>query len=68
MDGRTDQLVERFGGLEVEVLVPGVADQEPAPFEPPGDALADGVQRSGEFGDGTGKWRIEIIPETPLVV
>ena len=35
MDGRTDQLVERFGGLEVEVIVLRVADEEPAPFEPP---------------------------------
>ena len=56
MDGRANQLVERFGGLEVEVLVLRVADEEPAPFEPPGDASADGVQQPGEFG-GSRAWR-----------
>ena len=45
MDGCANQLVERFGGLEVEVLVLRVADEESAPFEPPGDASADGVQQ-----------------------
>ena len=46
----------RRGGLEVEVLVPGVTDQEPALFEAPGDAIADGVQQSGQLGGGRA-WR-----------
>ena len=50
MDGRTDQLVERFDRLEAEVLVLRVADEEPAPFEPPGDAFGYGVQQPGELG------------------
>ena len=33
-----------------------VADEEPAPFEPPGDAFADGVQQPGELG-GSRAWR-----------
>lgn len=48
MDGCADQLVERFGGLEVKVFVPGVADEERALFEQPGDAFADGVQQPDE--------------------
>ena len=38
-------MVERIGGVEVEVLVFRVAHGEPAPFEPPGDAFGYGVQQ-----------------------
>ena len=33
VDGRVDQLVERFGGLEFEVIVLRVADAEPTSYE-----------------------------------
>ena len=50
VDGSADQLVECFAGLEVEVLVLGVAHEEPLSFEQPSDAFADGVQKPSEFG------------------
>lgn len=42
MDGRADQLLERFG-LEIEVFALSVAHEQPLSFEQPGDACADGV-------------------------
>ena len=43
VDGGTDQLVDCFSGLEIEVVVLGVTDEEAVSFEQPGDACADGV-------------------------
>ena len=42
VDGRADQLFERFG-LEIEVVALGIAHEQPLSFEQPGDACADGV-------------------------
>ena len=61
VNGRVDQLVERFGGLEVEVIVLRVADEEPASFEQPGDAFADGrVQILDSLGQLT--WQCQPGP------
>lgn len=43
MNGWADELIERFTGLEVEIVVLGVTNEEPVSFEQPGYGCADGV-------------------------
>ena len=41
VDGRTDELIERLAGLDVEVVAVGVAHEKALAFQQPGHALGD---------------------------
>ena len=64
VDGSADQLLECFAGLEVGVIVFGVAHEEPLSFEQPSDASDDGVRQPSEFGRGGPSGVVKLWPCT----